>query len=299
MLTSKQVPELRLGRVVELLDARYPPATAESWDAVGLVVGHPDQRIRKVMFAVDPVCEVVDEAIEWGADLLVTHHPLFLAGVHSVAATTDKGEVVHRLGAAGCALYAAHTNADAALGGVAQALAAALGLVDVRPLVPGATFDTGQGRVGQLDPPLSLRAFAEHVAAVLPATAQGIRVAGDLDAIVSTVAVSGGSGESFIPVVRASGVDVYVTSDLKHHPVSEAREHAGFAARRAGRAAADGRPFLVDTAHFASEWPWLKLAARDLMHDCAADGTTVDTRVSVLCTDPWTARFPASSGAAQ
>ena len=79
---------------------------------------------------------------------------------------------------------------------------------------------------------------------------------------------------------RASGVDAYLTADLRHHPTSELRE----------RAAHDGSstPYLVDVAHFASEWPWLELAARTLQRDTAAAGTTVETRVSTVSTDPWT-----------
>ena len=68
-------------------------------------------------------------------------------------------------------------------------------------------------------------------------------------------------------------------------------EQARLDALAAGEPAGSGTPFLIDTAHFASEWPWLAYAAEDLVHDCTADGTTVVTRVSVLRTDPWTARF--------
>src|SRR5690554_5140989 len=105
-------PHPVLSDVVAHLERRYPPATAESWDAVGLVAGDPTQPVRKVLFAVDAVAAVVDEAIAWGADLVVVHHPLLLRGVHSIAATEPKGALLHRLVRAGCALYAAHTNAD-------------------------------------------------------------------------------------------------------------------------------------------------------------------------------------------
>ncbi|TDE90044.1 Nif3-like dinuclear metal center hexameric protein [Occultella glacieicola] len=128
--------DLALSDVVAALEKRYPPSTAEDWDAVGLVVGDPDARIRTVLFAIDPVEAVVEEALERGVDLLVTHHPLYLRGVTSVAATDAKGRVVHRLIRAGIALYVAHTNADIAAGGVNEALAAALGLTGARPLVP-------------------------------------------------------------------------------------------------------------------------------------------------------------------
>ena len=125
-----------LGDVTALLDEWYPPHTADDWDAVGLVCGDPDADVRRILLAVDPVTAVADEAIEAGAQLLVTHHPLFLKGVHGVAATDPKGRVVHRLLGAGCGLFTAHTNADAPAGGVSESLALALGLVDPRPLEP-------------------------------------------------------------------------------------------------------------------------------------------------------------------
>jgi dinuclear metal center YbgI/SA1388 family protein len=286
-----------LADVVAVLDDLYPPSTAEGWDAVGLVVGDPAAPVRKILFAVDPVAAVVDEAIAWGADLLVTHHPLFLRPVHSVAATTFKGDVVHRLLRAGCGLYVAHTNADAAPRGVADALADLVGITDRSPLVVGDDGDgvvRGIGRVGRLAEPTTLGAFAEHVAAALPATAQGVRVAGDLAAPVTTAAVVGGSGDSLFDAVRAAAVDVYVTADLRHHPASELRERADFEAGAAGAGAAV--PFLVDVAHFASEWPWLAYAAEDVvarLGERAGEGSgegTVTTRVSTIGTDPWTAR---------
>jgi dinuclear metal center YbgI/SA1388 family protein len=126
----------RLRDVVDALDALYPPSWAESWDAVGLGVGDPDVVVRRVLFAIDPVAPVVAEAAERGADLLVTHHPLYLRGTTTVAATGPKGRLVHRLIGGGCGLFVAHTNADVAAPGVSDALAGALGLVDTRPLSP-------------------------------------------------------------------------------------------------------------------------------------------------------------------
>jgi dinuclear metal center YbgI/SA1388 family protein len=125
-----------LADVVGLLSKRYEPGWAESWDAVGLVCGDPDWPVERVHFAIDPVEEVADEAIATGARLLVTHHPLYLGGTTSVAATASKGRVVHRLITAGVGLYVAHTNADVANPGVNDALATALGLRDTDPLSP-------------------------------------------------------------------------------------------------------------------------------------------------------------------
>ncbi|HKT02279.1 MAG TPA: Nif3-like dinuclear metal center hexameric protein, partial [Rugosimonospora sp.] len=123
-----------LADVLAWLERRYPPAWAEEWDRVGLVLGEPDAPVNRVLLAVDCVPETVEEAVTSGADLLVTHHPLLLRGVSSVAPVTYQGRIIHRMIRAGVALYVAHTNADVAAPGVSDALAARLGLVDTRPL---------------------------------------------------------------------------------------------------------------------------------------------------------------------
>lgn len=372
-----------LGEIIDVLERRYDPRLAASWDAIGLVCGDPQAAVRKVLFAVDPVAAVAAEAVEWGADLLVTHHPLFLRAVHGFAATTPKGRVVHALLSNGCALLVAHTNADAALDGVSDALAAALGLPPGTPLaaepaealdklvtfVPHADADAlldalaaagagaigaydrcafttpgtgtfrplrganptigsigtvetvpetrlemvlprhrraavvaalraahpyeepafdltatvelpgpvGIGRVCDLPEPEPLRSFVERVRRGLPATASGIRVAGDPERPVRRVAVCGGAGDSLLKAAGAAGADVYLTADLRHHPASEHLEGDG--------------PALVDVAHWASEWPWLERAAAALHAGLSgrdAGGATVETRVSTLVTDPWT-----------
>ena len=132
---------LTLREVVGLLDGWYDPSWAESWDAVGLVTGDPDQPVGKVLLAVDPAPAVVEEAREWGADLVVVHHPLLLTGVHSMAATTPKGRVLHALAREGIALLTAHTNADVPADGVNESLARAVGIVDPQVVLP----DGGEG----------------------------------------------------------------------------------------------------------------------------------------------------------
>jgi dinuclear metal center YbgI/SA1388 family protein len=261
-----------LGKVIEALEARYDPALAEGWDAVGLVCGDRGEPVRRVLFAVDPTAAVVDEVIDGGVDLLVTHHPLFLSPVHGVPADDPKGRLVHRLVRAGAALFVAHTNADRAPGtGVNAALADVLGLAGAVPLEPAAGRPgAGLGRVGELSRSMSLREFAALAAEVLPPTAGGVRVAGDPDRTVRRVAVCGGSGGSLLPAAAAAGADVLLTSDLRHHPVSDALEVDG--------------PALCDVAHFATEWPWLPVAAQALRDDL---GGEVEVAVSGLRTDPW------------
>lgn len=141
------------------LDDLYPPSTAESWDAVGLVCGDPEDPVARVMFAVDPTEAVAQEALAWGADLLVTHHPLLLRPVHSVAADDAKGRLLHRLIRGGCALFTAHTNADVAVDGVNDALADALGLTDRSPLRPWP--DDPSDKIVTYVPPAAVEAVIE------------------------------------------------------------------------------------------------------------------------------------------
>jgi dinuclear metal center YbgI/SA1388 family protein len=143
--------------------------------------------------------------------------------------------------------------------------------------------ERGHGRVGRLPAPMTLREFAHHVAAALPATAVGARVSGDLDARVGTVGLVGGAGDSMLDAARAAGVDVFVTSDLRHHPASEAMEHPG-------------APALVDVPHWAAEWTWLPVLEQRLRDSLQERGFAVETTVSRTCTDPWSYR--AASGAA-
>jgi dinuclear metal center YbgI/SA1388 family protein len=135
--------------------------------------------------------------------------------------------------------------------------------------------DVGTGRVGELASATTLGSFAELVGAALPSTAGGGRVAGDLKRVVRRVAVCGGAGDGYMRQATASGSDVFVTADLRHHVVSE---HL-----------ADGGCAVIDMPHWATEWPWLADAADRVRAGLDARGTTVNTEVSTVPTDPWVA----------
>ena len=351
------------------------------------MLGDPAHDVRRILLAVDPVTAVADEAILMDADLLVTHHPLFLKGVHGFAATDPKGRVAHRLTSNGCALFAAHTNADSPAGGVSESLALALGLEDVRPLeadptppldkivvfvpvdaaerVRAALADAGAGRVGDYDQasfttpgrrtvpaargcapgdrrgragrgrrggahrdgvpaqpawcggrgdaggtplrgagvrrrsswprwtsptvaraasgdwptPMTLRDFAAHVdrrAGRRRLTACASRAT--RTSRCETVGLCGGAGDFLLDRARSAGVDVYLTSDLRHHPASELREHGTPGTRRRGA--------LGGGEHLAAGAPGP--AGRGT--ERSGLGDTVEVRVSATNTDPWTFR---------
>ena len=268
----------RIRDVLASVRRAYPESLAAAWDTgIGLTCGDPDEDVAVVLLAVDADETTVAEATALGAGLLLTHHPVLFRPVQSVASDTAKGALLHRMIRAGVAHVAAHTNADSAVGGVNDALAAVIGLTDLRPLVPDQDGITGSGRVGRLPEPISLRNFIEEVARTLPATVAGVRAAGDPDRLLSTVAVCGGAGDPFLPAAAGSGADAYVTSDLRHHVVAEF-------------VADPTHPAVVEVAHWAGEWPWLPRAAAVIESDLP-ELTVV---VSTTCTDPWTIHAPAN-----
>lgn len=260
--------------LIRTFEQRWPLAQAESWDAPGLVAGKTTQTVARVLLTVDVTAEVVQTAIDGGFNLLLAHHPYLMRGVSTVSEETAKGSVLANAIRGELAIYAAHTNADIVVNGVSDVLAKALGLVSPEPLVPGAIGGEGAGRIGLLADTTSLGEFAMQVARVLPASASGVRVAGNYEQPINRVALCGGAGDSYLSNAVAAGADVYLTSDLRHHVVQDVREQAMLNG---------GTPAIIDVSHWAAEWLWLEQAASELrrIH------SNVVFEVCDLRTDPW------------
>lgn len=259
--------------VIAAIERLWPLSGAEKWDAPGFLSGNPLAPVHRLRLAVDAVAETAADAVDARADVLVVHHPLLLRGVTTVAETGYKGSVLAALIRGNCALVAAHTNADVVETGTSAVLATLLGLVEVRPIVAGQSLTRGLGRVGRLPEPITLGRLARIVADILPATASGIRVSGEYDRSITTVALCAGAGDSLLSDPAVTGADVYITSDLRHHPASEARQNARVS----------GGPALIDVSHWASEWLWLQTAADELGRELPG----IEITVSDVRTDPW------------
>ena len=291
-MTETTTPNL--AQVVAAFHDLYPPQLAAGWDASGLVCGRTAAPVKHVHFAVDSLAATADEAVEHGAGLLITHHPLLLRGAQFIPDTDYKGHVLHTLIEGQCGLLGAHTNADAAIAGVNEALCDALNLTDRTALAEpqtqelgGEEHPVGTGRVGTLPEPLTLRALAERLADALPATAGGLRIAGRPEQRISRVALCGGAGDSLFEAVRSVGADVYITADLRHHPASEFREQELVRGTECA---------LIDCSHAASESLWLQRAGERLQALLAERGHSITFTVSSLNTDPWD--FTVSTGSA-
>lgn len=259
--------------IVGFAHTLWPLTGAEQWDAPGLISGDLNQPVNRILLAVDAVSATVEQAVQVKADLLLTHHPLLMRGVTSVAEERYKGKLISQLIRGNVALLAAHTNADVVEQGVSDVLARHLGLQECTPVTSGVVPGTGIGRVGNLPQALSLGALAQRLADLLPHTAGGVKVSGDFHALVTRVSLCGGAGDSLLATEGVLGSDVYITSDLRHHPAQEAREQAFLS----------GGPALIDVSHWASEWLWLDVAAQQLQ----AQFPEIDVEVSDLRTDPW------------
>jgi dinuclear metal center YbgI/SA1388 family protein len=308
--------------VAQAFNEFYPLRFKEDWDYPGLIFGDPERSVKRVFFCVDPQAKTIAEAIDYGADFIFSHHPLFFQPIHSLPGTEFRGTLVNQLSAHSIALYCGHTNADVAPDGTADVFARKLGLTDIEPLVPygdesklvteasGAestestarsaagreaesrdggwsepapTKMFGLGRVGNLPvsaTPVTLRQLAKRILQFTPPTVQPIKIAGDSDAPIRRVAVLPGSGDGYFDQVVLAEADVYITSDLRHHPVLDLREQARFQQKLYHRNIA--RPFLIDVPHGCAEAVFLPTAAEKL-----TQRFPLSTQISQTVHDPW------------
>ncbi len=193
-----------------------PRALALDFDNVGLLVEPDHTEIKKVLLALDCTTVTAREAIDMGADLLVTHHPQFFHGVKSIGFSSPVTGAAALLLRHGIGHYAAHTNLDAAAGGVNDTMATLLELRGIEPIPP-----ENIGRAGVLPAPMKLSELVEQCNVLL-----GSRAAytGDPDRLISRVAVLGGAGGGDIEYAQATGAEAYITGEAKHNQILEAGE---------------------------------------------------------------------------
>lgn len=216
---------MKIENFLSACEAMAPRALALDFDNPGLLVGPDHDEIHKVLVALDCTEAVAREAVNWGADLVLTHHPMFFSGIKRFTPCDPGTSAAYILARNGIGLFAAHTNLDAAQGGVNDALCGALGVINTRVI-----GNEGIARIGTLSESTTLRGFAAHVQERLGGR---VRIAGAPDAAVARVAVMGGSGGNDVKLVRNEGADVYVTGEIKHSQAIEAI-HLGLAVIEAG-----------------------------------------------------------------
>lgn len=220
-------------QIEQYLFCLAPKEGAMKWDNVGLLLGDPEAEVRRVLVALDITEAVADEAIATGAELIVAHHPLMNCHwlpVQTVRADTPQGHLLQKLLHADISAICMHTNLDVAKGGVNDALATVLKIVD-----PGPLTEDGLGRVGSLSAPMALPNFVRFISEAL--RCNGVRYA-DAGRPVRQVAVGGGACGEYIVRCLELGCDTFVTADLSYHQFLDA---------------APNGINLIDAGHFPTE----------------------------------------------
>ncbi|MBP3763590.1 MAG: Nif3-like dinuclear metal center hexameric protein [Bacteroidales bacterium] len=222
-------------QVVSHLDATFRPEVQEDYDNSGFLLGHSDTACTGALVALDLTATVVEEAIELGFNLIVTHHPFIFSGLKRITDQSASGRLVLTLAEHGISVYAAHTNLDNLPWGVSGALAQRLGLQDCRVLSP-LGGDTGAGTLGSLPSPMEADRFLRKVKEVtgLPTVRCSQHSPGQL---VQRIALCGGSGSFLIGNAIDCGADIYLTADIKYHDFERATS----------------RLILADIGHYESE----------------------------------------------
>ena len=227
---------MKISEIASVIESFAPLSWQESYDNSGLVVGRPDDEVHSALLAVDVTDEVLDEAEREGCDMVITHHPIIFHALKKLNSADMTQRCVERAIRRGIALYACHTNLDAAPDGMSIRLAEMLGVVQPRILQPAADSGAGFGAVGDLPQPMEFADFMERIRSVTGARV--LRHSAPVRPSVRRVAVCTGAGASLTAEAGRAGADVYVTSDLKYNDFM----------------VPDGRFTVVDAGHFESEY---------------------------------------------
>ncbi|MEW5734710.1 MAG: Nif3-like dinuclear metal center hexameric protein [Thermodesulfobacteriota bacterium] len=270
-----------VAEIMSVLEKLAPESLAEEWDNVGLAVGDPGAKVTKLWVALDPLPEVVAAAVNDGAQMLLTHHPLIFTPIRNLRFNDPLADTIRLAVTSNLAVACAHTNLDRAAGGVNDVLADRLGLSGQSPLDPEMAIPAcissdssddlrPMGWVGELPSPMKLAELARFVRQRLDAP--WVRFSGHPEAIVGIVAVCGGSGSSLLHHFFRSRATAFISGDFRYHDARNAQ--------------ARGRT-LVDIGHFASERLVVPALAQMLRDRFTKQGLTVTVKAYEEETDPF------------
>lgn len=205
--------------ITEVIERFAPTALAEGYDNVGLMVGSNSVPVNGVLLALDVTEEVVDEAIELGVNMILSHHPLIFSGLKSIVGRNYIERTIIKAIKHNITIYSAHTNADSAIGGVSFNLAEKLKVTNLKVLDPKeinpSTETNGLGVYGELESEVDLMEFLAFAKERL--NLKSLRYSTPHKKTIKKVAVCGGSGASYINKAKSIGADIYLTGDIKYH----------------------------------------------------------------------------------
>ncbi len=217
---------MRLTEIYNIIEENYPKRLAMDWDNPGILAGSPESEIGTALVTLDITPEVVAEAVEAGAELIISHHPLVFGGVNNFYEDNFKNKMYADIIRNNISVISAHTNMDCAENGINQRLAELLGLSDIEVLEE----ETGLGRIGNTAE-ITVGEFGEKLKNLLHTPF--LKLAGDKNRKITRIAIGSGScGESY-PEAIAKGAGLFVTADVKYHIALDATA-AGLAVIDAG-----------------------------------------------------------------
>ena len=210
--------KMKAGEIVKVLEDFAPCSIQESWDNSGFIIGNEGQEVKAVLLALDCTPAVIDEAIESGADMIITHHPLIFSPLKRITGSTVVERMVEQAIKNNLVIYSIHTNIDKVISGVSGLMAENLGLCNVRLLTKDKDEEYGLGIVGEFKARMD---FEEIVSLVKEKfSVKNIRSSKPTDKKIKKIALCGGSGASLISAAKDSGAQILITGDLKYHDFS-------------------------------------------------------------------------------
>ncbi len=257
---------LRTAELLTAIDQLAPFELAEEWDNVGLLVGQKDREVSSVLIALDLTFDLLEEALEKGADTIISHHPLIFRPLSAVITDQHIGRLVEKAIANRITIIGCHTNLDNVTDGVSDALGHGLGLSGLRPLQPVESSvkpGSGLGRIGEYGAPLSSQEFIERLLDILGLDV--VQIAGDLPKGIKTVGLCGGSGSELAQAAYQQGADCYLSAEIKHST---------------GRWAEDCGFCVIDGTHYGTEKPIVSLFAEKLREYGKNNGWPIEVAVS-------------------
>lgn len=264
---------LKVEDVIKVMETMAPPILAESYDNVGLMVGDRNAEINKILVALDVTFEVIEEAIEKGCNLILTHHPILFIKPKNITTDTLLGRKLIKLIENKINVYSSHTNLDSADEGLNHIATELLGYDNFRVLDVNKAFDNnnnGVGRIVKVNTPITLLELCNRVKEKY--NAPFVRFVGDGNKEINTIAVVNGSGEDYFSLVRKNACDCIITGDTRYHHVSDMREED---------------IAIIDAGHFITEWPPMKVIGKKLNNILKDMGHNNKVIISTSTFDPY------------
>lgn len=229
---------MKISDIISLINEKAPEKYALSWDNPGLLIGDESKQASRALLALDVTEETANQAVRDRCEIIIAHHPMFFGGIKKLTDDSPLGRCVHTLMKNDIAVYACHTNMDAAEDGINERLAGLFSLTDRKILAPDERFENiGIGRVGKLPNEMSIEELCEKTKSLLKTPF--VRVISGGRGKIEKIAVASGSCSEFIPLAKSLGAQAIITADMKYHDSIDAYESG---------------MYVIDAGHYPTEF---------------------------------------------